>query len=119
VLYEENRVRTGLARPGDANFDSAINGSDFALLAGNFGRAGDRTWRQGDFNGDQAVNGTDFALLAGNFGRPYALEAGGVTASDWAALESFGAQIGVPVPEPVALPALALGGLLLSRRRRA
>jgi T5SS/PEP-CTERM-associated repeat protein len=118
VLYEEKKVSAGLARPGDANFDSAINGSDFALLAQNFGRSADRTWRQGDFNDDRAVNGTDFALLAGNFGRVYGLQAGDVTASDWAALESFGAQIGVPVPEPVALPALALGGLLLLRRRR-
>jgi hypothetical protein len=53
---------------GDVNRDRAVNGSDFALLAANFGRTG-RTYGQGDLNGDGSVNGTDFAVLAGNFGR--------------------------------------------------
>jgi ELWxxDGT repeat protein len=54
--------------PGDINRDRAVNGSDFALLAGNFGKTG-MTYGQGDLNGDGFVNGTDFAILAGNFGR--------------------------------------------------
>lgn len=63
-------VRTILrTRPGDANLDGSVNGSDFALLAGNFGRTG-RGWSLGNFNGDDSVNGTDFALLAGHFGFP-------------------------------------------------
>jgi hypothetical protein len=54
--------------PGDANRDGRVNGSDFAILAGNFGKTG-RTWEQGDFNGDGTVNGSDFAILSANFGR--------------------------------------------------
>jgi uncharacterized delta-60 repeat protein len=52
----------------DINRDRAVNGSDFAILAGNFGRSG-MTFAQGDLNGDGRVDGTDFALLAGNFGK--------------------------------------------------
>jgi hypothetical protein len=53
---------------GDVNRDRSVNGTDFALLAGNFGKTG-MTYGQGDLNGDATVNGSDFALLAGNFGR--------------------------------------------------
>jgi hypothetical protein len=53
---------------GDVNRDRAVNGTDFAILAGNFGKSG-MTYAQGDLNGDGSVNGSDFALLAGNFGR--------------------------------------------------
>jgi hypothetical protein len=53
---------------GDVNRDRAVNGSDFALLAGSFGRSG-QSYGNGDLNGDGAVNGTDFAILAGNFGK--------------------------------------------------
>jgi hypothetical protein len=53
---------------GDVNRDRSVNGTDFAILAGNFGRTG-RTYQQGDLNGDGSVNGTDFAMLAGNFGK--------------------------------------------------
>jgi hypothetical protein len=53
---------------GDVNRDRAVNGTDFALLAANFGRGG-RTYGQGDLNGDGSVNGSDFAILAGNFGK--------------------------------------------------
>jgi hypothetical protein len=53
---------------GDINRDRAVNGTDFAILAGNFGRTG-MTFAQGDLNGDGSVNGGDFSLLAGHFGR--------------------------------------------------
>jgi hypothetical protein len=54
--------------PGDVNGDGSVNGSDFAILASNFGRTG-RTLGEGDLDIDGTVNGTDFATLAGNFGR--------------------------------------------------
>jgi hypothetical protein len=53
---------------GDVNRDRTVNGTDFALLAGNFGRTG-MTYAQGDLSGNGSVNGSDFAILAGNFGR--------------------------------------------------
>jgi hypothetical protein len=72
---------------GDVNRDRSVNGTDFAVLAGNFGKSG-MTYGQGDLTGDGNVNGSDFALLAGNFGRtlpPAPAEATGEGAS---ALES-------------------------------
>jgi uncharacterized protein YkwD len=54
--------------PGDANRDGRVNGADFSILAGNFGKAG-RTWETADFTGDGLTNGGDFSLLAGNFGK--------------------------------------------------
>jgi ELWxxDGT repeat protein len=56
------------ALAGDVNRDRFVNGTDFAILAGNFGRTG-RTYAQGDLNGDGVVNGSDFAILAANFGK--------------------------------------------------
>jgi hypothetical protein len=56
---------------GDINRDRMVNGSDFAILAANFGRTG-RTYEQGDLNGDARVDGSDFAILAGNFGKSMA-----------------------------------------------
>jgi hypothetical protein len=61
-------VLSFFALAGDVNRDRSVNGTDFAILAGNFGRSG-MTYAQGDLNGDGSVSGTDFALLAGNFGR--------------------------------------------------
>jgi hypothetical protein len=53
---------------GDVNRDRMVNGTDFAILAGNFGKL-NATYGQGDLNGDGAVDGSDFALLAGGFGK--------------------------------------------------
>jgi Dockerin type I domain len=55
---------------GDVNRDRAVNGSDFAILAGNFGRGGSfATYARGDLNGDGSIDGADFSLLAANFGK--------------------------------------------------
>jgi hypothetical protein len=119
-IYSDTDLKLIATLPGDANTDGAVNGTDFALLAGNFGRTG-QMWPTGDFNLDGAVNGTDFALLAGNFGRTVTQGAVvDLAASDWASLEAFGASVGVPVPEPTAggLLAAVAGGVLLRRRRR-
>jgi hypothetical protein len=113
-----HQMDTWITIRGDANLDGRVNGSDFAILAGNFGKF-DRGWTEGDFNLDGVVNGSDFALLAGSFGRnaPGVLP-GLVSDSDWLALESYGASIGVPVPEPAALPIVVAALGLLKRRRR-
>jgi Bacterial Ig-like domain len=63
-----DHVLNFFALAGDLNRDRAVNGTDFAILAGNFGRTG-MTFAQGDLTGDGSVNGSDFAILAGNFGR--------------------------------------------------
>jgi hypothetical protein len=95
---------------GDANRDGSVNGTDFALLAGNFGVASGADWGRGDFNGDGAVNGSDFALLAGNFGKmggdPPVFGGGAFLSASGSAA----------VPEPSALGLLALPAFLLRRR---
>jgi hypothetical protein len=63
-----DRVVDFFVLAGDVNRDRAVNGTDFAILAGNFGKSG-MTYSQGDLTGDGSVNGSDFAILAGNFGR--------------------------------------------------
>ena len=112
---------------GDANLDAAVDGSDFAVLAANFGRTG-RAWETGDFNRDGAVNGNDFALLAGNFGRRQSVEGAGAAGEagggEWLALETFAAERGLAVPaaapEPAAgaIAAAAASCGLLRRRRK-
>ncbi len=53
---------------GDANLDGTVNGSDFSILAANFGK-GVTNWDQGNFLFSSAVNGADFSALAANFGQ--------------------------------------------------
>jgi hypothetical protein len=65
---------------GDANLDGNVNGTDFAILAGNFGREA-LGWDQADFNYDGVTNGSDFALLAANFGQGSQIAASVVSAS--------------------------------------
>jgi hypothetical protein len=54
---------------GDANLDGKVDGTDFGILAANFGHSVTAGWDEGDFNYDGKVNGSDFALLATNFGQ--------------------------------------------------
>jgi hypothetical protein len=108
---------------GDANLDGTVNGSDFSILAANFG-LGFTDWDQGNFLFTPTINGTDFSALAANFGQGDS-GAASITAADIAALDSFAAANGLPmptidaVPEPGAISLIAMGaGMLLRRRSR-
>jgi hypothetical protein len=103
---------------GDANLDGTVNGSDFSILASNFGQ-GAANWDQGNFFFSSSVNGTDFVALAQNFGQ--GASGADVTSADIAALDAFAAANGLlaDVPEPASLSLLLLGGLsLIARQRR-
>ncbi len=109
---------------GDANLDGTVNGSDFSILAANFG-TGATNWDQGNFLFTSAVNGSDFSALAANFGQGDSGAAASVTPADIAALNAFAVANGLPlpafdaVPEPGAISLIALGtGMLLRRRSR-
>jgi hypothetical protein len=101
-------VTNFFALTGDINRDRAVNGSDFAILAGNFGRTG-MAYAQGDLNGDGSVNGSDFALLAGNFGKSVpapaaALTTAGVTTATATAVTTANAAPPAPVARRKATP---------------
>jgi hypothetical protein len=81
--------------PGDANFDSIVNGQDIALTASDWLAAGSSV--AGDVNADWLVNGQDIALISSNW-----LHTAGGAAGNAAA-----------VPEPSAFLLAALGGLAL------
>jgi autotransporter-associated beta strand protein len=106
---------------GDVNQDGSVNGTDFAILAGNFGKDVTGGWEQGDFDYSGVVNGTDFGMLAANFGKSAVGQAIALPASEWHALDAFAAEHGLlaDVPEPGAIGLIAVGaGGLLKRRRR-
>jgi arabinogalactan endo-1,4-beta-galactosidase len=115
------QIKIQYALYGDLNLDGVVNGTDFAILAANFGSSAQR-WDQGDLNYDGVVNGSDFALLAANFGQSAAGGAIALPASQWAALDAFAAAHGLlaDLPEPTGFGVLFFaGGGLLGRRRKA
>jgi autotransporter-associated beta strand protein len=108
---------------GDANLDGVVNGSDFSILAANFGK-GVTNWDQGNFLYGSSVNGSDFSALAANFGQGDSGAAVAVSPADIAALDSFAVANGLPLPTFAAVPEPASAGLILAgitltaRRRR-
>jgi autotransporter-associated beta strand protein len=106
---------------GDANLDGTVNGSDFSILAANFG-LGVTNWDQGNFLYGSSVNGSDFSALATNFGQGDNEADNGVTPADVAALDAFAAANGLlaDVPEPASVGVIlsAAIGFLGFRVRR-
>ncbi len=108
---------------GDANLDGTVNGSDFSVLAANFG-LGVTNWDQGNFLYGSSVNGSDFSALAANFGQGDSGAAATVTPADIAALDAFAAANNLPmptiaaVPEPATIGLLAVGSASLMARKR-
>jgi hypothetical protein len=91
--------------PGDADEDGVVDAADYLVLKTHIGQASGARRADGDFDGDEDVDRADFLVLRANFGRTPGSPA-----------TPQGAD---PVPEPATLTLLALGGLLLLRRRPA
>jgi len=81
-----------LTCPGDADMDGDVDLDDFACLKRNFGLAARAHWGHGDYDGNGQVDLDDFAALKANFGA-------------------------AAVPEPGTLMLLALGAVVLRRKR--
>jgi hypothetical protein len=90
-------VLTFFSLTGDLNRDRTVNGSDFAILAANFGKTG-MSYPQGDLNADGVVNGTDFAMLAGNFGRSLPATPPVALVAETAAVASTSPAVVAPTP---------------------
>jgi len=94
------------ARPGDAGGDNRIDSADLAALGASWLKPGGTlTWLEGDFNGDGQVDGADLALLGAGWW--------------WEGPWPGPAPADAPIPEPATLALLAMGGLVLLRRRLA
>jgi hypothetical protein len=90
------------AAPSDADFDNDmdVDGNDFLIWQRGNGASGTGTPLTGDANGDMNVNAADLDIWKSQFG-----SVSGVSA--------------VPEPTAMALIGLAIGGVLVNRRRRA
>jgi hypothetical protein len=108
---------------GDANLDGFVNGSDFSILAANFG-LGYTNWDQGNFLFTPTINGADFSALAANFGQGDSGADVAVSQADIAALDAFAVanDLAIPavraVPEPTTAAMIVAGITVLARRRR-
>lgn len=81
--------------PGDFDEDGDVDGADFVAWQTNFPLASGATLASGDGDGDADVDGADFAIWQSSFPTPAAGAAS-------------------PVPEPVSLVGVLIGGLTLA-----
>ncbi len=97
VRYDADAVvLVASAHDGDATLDAEVNVFDLVVLANNYGGSG-KEWTDADYDGNGDVDVFDLVILANNY--------------NWA-------EGGAPVPEPMTLGLLAIGGLVALRRRR-
>ncbi len=89
---------------GDANLDGVVDAADYVAWREHVGTAGG--WREGDFSGDGLIDVADYNIWRAHFGES--------TPGAGASL------VGATVPEPLssALLTIAMGSLLLAKRRR-
>ncbi len=84
-----------LPPPGDANYDSLVDGGDYTIWADSYSHT-DPGWGGADFNGDGVTDGGDYTI--------------------WA--DFYGTGGGGAIPEPATLALLAVGWLAVLKRRR-
>ena len=90
-------LSTTMVLAGDFDSDGDVDGDDFLLWQNGFPVSAGATLLDGDADADGDVDGDDFLIWQNSFPYPTAISS---------------------VPEPNSLAMLALGGLLMLRRRR-
>jgi autotransporter-associated beta strand protein len=116
------QIEVAYVQYGDITLSGLVNANDFHILTTNFGHVVTGGWEDGDFTYSGTVNANDFHLLTENFGKTESGEDVSMSASDWAAVDSFAAANGltvssVPEPATLGLFGIVAAGVLARRRR--
>ncbi|MHC4481814.1 MAG: dockerin type I domain-containing protein, partial [Planctomycetota bacterium] len=98
-IFADFEILTSEELLGDADCDGDVDAFDYVAVKRSVGRTG-LAWEEGDFNGDGDVDRGDFLCLRAHFG------------------DTVPGASGAFIPEPGALAMLALGGLVIVRRKR-
>ncbi len=121
-ITEPNSIIVKYTLFGDSTLDGTVNGDDFSVIAGNFGKTSPgisnilASWLMGDVTLDGIVNGDDFSVVAGNFGKGPLGTLDTVDAP--AVVSGGGGSSNVPEPTSLALLGIGAAGLLLRRKKR-
>ena len=94
--------------PGDADGDGDVDAADYIILKTNMGQASGAELANGDFDDDGDVDWYDLQLLQGNYGETSAGASGSTASSPPSGT----------IPEPATLGLLAVGAMVILRRRR-
>ncbi len=114
---------TPIPLPASANLEGTVNGSDFSILAANFG-TGLTNWDEGNFLYGSSVDGSDFSALAANFGQGSTTLIAAAPAPVAASTDGFIVTVGSPspaasqVPEPVSAAIVLCGMGILGMRKK-
>jgi hypothetical protein len=131
-LLAANLIASGQLDTGDVTLDGKVDGNDVTIVLNDFGNVADSPllslWTQGDIsdaagdsNGDGKVDGFDVAAVLNDFGDV----SNALAVFNQDDISKFDVAFNpttdqfVEVPEPTSLSLLAVGGLMLARRRRA
>ncbi len=124
LFYMDDRVnnciRVASTWKCDPDCDFRVDLDDLTRLGTYYGKPKDAKWYEGDYNGDGRVDLDDLTLLGMYYG--YVTPQVGLLSPPWQA-SGTGVEVAAdgsptPAPEPGTLALLAMGGVLVLRKRR-